>query len=32
MAGRVLENLIEDVQKYRRGAPLIEQAVIGGDV
>lgn len=32
MAGRVLEILIEDVQKYRRGAPLIEQAVIGGDV
>ncbi|MDB9838542.1 TRAP transporter small permease subunit [bacterium] len=32
MAGRVLENLIEDIGKYRRGETLIEQAVIGGDV
>ena len=31
MAGRVLENLLEDIGKYRRGEPLIEQAVIGGD-
>ncbi|WP_298973324.1 TRAP transporter small permease subunit [uncultured Roseobacter sp.] len=32
MAGRVLENLFEDLEKYRNGEPLIEQAVIGGDV
>ena len=32
MAGRVLENLIDDIRRYRRGEPLIEQAVIGGDV
>jgi TRAP-type transport system small permease protein len=31
MAGRVLENLMEDLRRYRSGAPLIEQAVIGGD-
>lgn len=32
MAGRVFENLIDDLHKYRTGKPLIEQAVIGGDV
>ncbi len=31
MAGRVLENLIDDIRNYRSGKPLIEQAVIGGD-
>ncbi len=31
MAGRVLENLIDDVRNYRSGKPLIEQAVIGAD-
>lgn len=32
MAGRVIENLLEDLRNYRAGRPLIEQAVIGGDV
>lgn len=32
MAGRVLENYLEDLKRYREGEPLIEQAVIGGDV
>lgn len=32
MAGRVLENLIEDFSKFKAGKPLIEQSVIGGDV
>ncbi|GAA6194055.1 TRAP transporter small permease [Phaeobacter gallaeciensis] len=32
MAGRVLENLFEDWSNYRKGEPLIKQAVIGGDV
>lgn len=32
MAGRVLENILEDMQKYREGRPLVEQSVIGGDV
>jgi TRAP-type C4-dicarboxylate transport system permease small subunit len=32
MAGRVLENIIEDMGKYARGEPLVEQSVIGGDV
>lgn len=32
MAGRVIENLLEDLYNYRTGKPLIEQAVIGGDV
>lgn len=32
MAGRVFENLFEDLAKYRNGETLIEQAVIGGDV
>jgi len=31
MATRVIENLIEDIAKYRNGQPLIEQAVIGAD-
>ncbi|MFV2053057.1 TRAP transporter small permease [Aliiroseovarius sp. YM-037] len=31
MAGRVLENLLEDLHNYRTGEPLIRQAVIGGD-
>ena len=31
MAARALENFIEDVANYRSGAPMIEQAVIGGD-
>lgn len=32
MAGRVLENLLEDISKFKSGAPMIEQSVIGGDV
>lgn len=32
MAGRVFENLFEDWGNYRKGEPLIKQAVIGGDV
>lgn len=32
MAGRVLENLLEDLRKFKNGDPLIEQSVIGGDV
>lgn len=32
MAGRVIENLVEDLRNYRQGRPLIDQAVIGGDV
>lgn len=32
MAGRVLENFLEDLSNYRSGEPLIKQAVIGGDV
>lgn len=32
MAGRVIENFLEDLSNYRNGKPLIEQAVIGGDV
>lgn len=32
MAARVLQNLIDDIGRYRRGDPLIEQSVIGGDV
>ena len=31
LAARVLENLIEDLDNFRSGRPLIEQAVIGGD-
>ena len=32
MAGRVLENLIEDMRRFRADEPLVVQAVIGGDV
>lgn len=32
MAGRVLENLREDVKNYRTDEPLIKVGVIGGDV
>ncbi|MEJ6399433.1 TRAP transporter small permease [Yoonia sp. 208BN28-4] len=32
MAGRVFENLFEDWSNYRNNRPLINQAVIGGDV
>lgn len=32
MAGRVLENYVEDLKRFREGAPLVEQGVIGGDV
>lgn len=31
LAARVLENLIQDIGNYRSGAPIIEQAVIGGE-
>ena len=31
LAARVLENLMEDVGNFRSGAPIIRQAVIGGD-
>lgn len=32
LAARVIENLMEDLRNWRRGEPLIKQAVIGGDV
>jgi TRAP-type transport system small permease protein len=32
LAGRVVENALEDIDNYRRGHQLIDQAVIGGDV
>ena len=32
LAGRVFENLSDDLRRYRNNEPLIEQAVIGGDV
>ncbi|MGB3245322.1 MAG: TRAP transporter small permease subunit [Sulfitobacter sp.] len=32
MAGRVIENTVEDITKFKNREPLIEQAVIGGDV
>lgn len=32
MAGRVVENTLEDLANFREGKPLIKQAVIGGDV
>ena len=32
LAGRVFENLSDDFSRYRNNEPLIEQAVIGGDV
>lgn len=31
MAGRAIENILEDLKRYRNGEPLIRQAVIGGD-
>ena len=31
IAGRAIENIEEDMRKYRAGEPLIEQAVIGAD-
>ena len=31
LATRAIENIIEDVNKYRGDGPMIEQAVIGGD-
>ncbi|MEM7544035.1 MAG: TRAP transporter small permease subunit [Pseudomonadota bacterium] len=31
MAARVIENLLEDLENYKKGEPLIKQAVIGGD-
>lgn len=31
LAGRVFQNLAEDIQNWRTGDPLIRQAVIGGD-
>ena len=31
LVGRVIENWVIDMQNYRSGAPLIEQAVIGAD-
>ncbi|WP_306152022.1 TRAP transporter small permease [Roseovarius sp. MMSF_3281] len=31
LVARVLENLITDLRNFRTGAPLIKQAVIGGD-
>ncbi|MGB3555628.1 MAG: TRAP transporter small permease subunit [Jannaschia sp.] len=31
LAGRVFQNLFDDLDRYRSGAVLIEQAVIGGD-
>lgn len=30
LAGRVYQNLFEDIRKYRSGEPMIEQAVLGG--
>ena len=30
LAGRVFQNLIKDLQNYRDGSPLIQQAVLGG--
>ncbi|WP_281955246.1 TRAP transporter small permease [Pseudophaeobacter arcticus] len=32
MVARVFENLIEDIANWRSGAPLIKQAVIGGEI
>lgn len=32
MAGRAVENIQDDIRNYRSGAPLIRQAVIGGEV
>ena len=32
MAGRAIENILDDIRNWRSGEPLIKQAVIGGDV
>lgn len=32
LAGRVFQNLSDDLRNYRNGDPIIRQAVIGGDV
>ena len=32
MAGRAIQNIMDDVENWRLGEPLIKQAVIGGDV
>lgn len=32
LTGRIFQNLADDIANWRSGAPLIEQAVIGGDV
>lgn len=32
MSGRVIENWLDDWRNYRTGQPIIEQAVIGGEV
>ena len=32
MAGRVIENFVDDLANYRSGKTLITTAVIGGDV
>jgi len=32
MAGRAIQNIMDDIRNWRSGAPLIKQAVIGGDV
>lgn len=32
MAGRAIQNITDDIRNWRSGAPLIKQAVIGGDV
>lgn len=31
LATRAIENMVEDLSNYRSGAPMIKQAVIGGD-
>ncbi|PWJ11474.1 TRAP transporter small permease [Jannaschia seohaensis] len=31
LSGRVIENVLEDIEKFRGEGPMIEQAVIGGD-
>ena len=31
LASRALENIVEDLQKYKDGGPMMEQAVIGGE-
>lgn len=32
LAGRALQNYLDDLRNYRTGEPMIKQAVIGGDV